>query len=158
MELIKDYDILILYHPCKAKVVANALRQKLVNILSLALLEIWRYLLVGEVLSLANNFPWLYEMRKGGVLAYIEVRYTFYDQNKDRKFGYTKLSNVKEKVLQGEAREAILNDEVALKIWKLLYEPYVGNCIPIILEEDYNSMYSIHPGSNKMYRYLRKHN
>ena len=42
LELLKDYDITIIYHPGKANVVANALSRKTTSMGSLA------YILVGE--------------------------------------------------------------------------------------------------------------
>ncbi|WMV55040.1 hypothetical protein MTR67_048425 [Solanum verrucosum] len=41
LELLKDYDIIILYHPCKANVVADSLSQKTPSMGSLAFLR-WR--------------------------------------------------------------------------------------------------------------------
>ena len=40
LELLKDYDMTILYHPGKANVVADALRRKAVNMGSLAMLQV----------------------------------------------------------------------------------------------------------------------
>ena len=42
MELLKDYDITILYHPGKANVVADALSRKAWSMGSLAHLQVYR--------------------------------------------------------------------------------------------------------------------
>ena len=49
MELLKDYDITILYHPGKANVVANALCRKAGSMGSLAHLQASRHPLAREV-------------------------------------------------------------------------------------------------------------
>ena len=64
MELLKDYDITILYHPGKANVVADALSRKAGSMGSLAHLQVSRRPLAREVQTLANNFMRLEVMRR----------------------------------------------------------------------------------------------
>ncbi|CAN4076667.1 unnamed protein product [Withania somnifera] len=54
IELLKDYDMSILYHPGKANVVADALCRKSVGMGSLAALSIYERPLAIEVRFLAN--------------------------------------------------------------------------------------------------------
>ena len=56
MELLKDYDITILYHLGKANGVADALSRKTGSMGSLAHLQVSRHPLAREVQTLANNF------------------------------------------------------------------------------------------------------
>ena len=56
MELLKDYDITILYHLGKANVVADALSRKAGSMGSLAHLQVSRRPLAREVHTLANDF------------------------------------------------------------------------------------------------------
>ena len=66
MELLKDYDITILYHPRKANVVADVLSRKAGSIVSLAHLHVSRRPLAREVHTLANEFIRLELLEKGG--------------------------------------------------------------------------------------------
>ena len=69
MELLKDYDVTILYHPGKANVVADALSRKAGSMGSLAHLQVSRRPLAREVQTLANDFMRLEANEKGGFLA-----------------------------------------------------------------------------------------
>ena len=72
MELLKDYDITILYHPGKANVVANALGRKEGSMGSLAHLQVSRRPMAREVLTLTNDLMRLEVNEKGGLLACVE--------------------------------------------------------------------------------------
>ena len=91
MELLKDYDITILYHPGKANVVADALSQKAGSMGSLAHLQVSRRPLAREVQTLANDFMRLEVNEKGGFLACVEARSSFLDQIKGKQFTDEKL-------------------------------------------------------------------
>lgn len=82
MELLKDYDVTILYHPDKANMVADALRKKFESMGSLAYLEVTRRLLPREVRTLANNLMGLELSNLSRVLARVEARSSFLDQTK----------------------------------------------------------------------------
>ena len=69
MELLKDYDVTILYHPEKANVVADALSRKAGSMGSLAHLQVSRRPLAREVQTLANDFIRLEVNEKRGFLA-----------------------------------------------------------------------------------------
>ena len=74
MELLKDYDITILYHPGKANVIVDALSRKAGSMGSLAHLQASRCLLAREVQTLANDLMRLEVNEKGGLLASVESR------------------------------------------------------------------------------------
>ena len=99
MELLKDYDITILYHPGKANVVADALSRKTGSMRSLAHLQISRRPLAREVQTLANDLMRLEVLEKGGFLACVEARSSFLDKIKGRQFVDEKLSQIQEMVL-----------------------------------------------------------
>ena len=77
MELLKDYDITILYHPGKVNVVADALSRKAGSMGSLAHLQVSRRPLAREVQTPANGLMRLEVNEKGGLLASVESRSSF---------------------------------------------------------------------------------
>ena len=77
LELLKDYDITILYHLGKANVVADDLSRKAWSMGSLAHLQVSRFPLSREVQTLANDFMRLEVLEKGGFLACVEERSSF---------------------------------------------------------------------------------
>ena len=80
MELLKDYDITILYHPRKANVVVDALSRKAGSMGSLAHLQFSRRPLAKEVQTLANDIMKLEVLEKGGFLACVEARSSFLEK------------------------------------------------------------------------------
>ena len=72
MELLKDYEITIWYHPGKANFVADALCRKTGSMGSLAHLQDSRRPLSREVQTLANDLMRLEVNEKGGLLASVE--------------------------------------------------------------------------------------
>ena len=94
MELLKDYDITILYHPRKANVVADALSRKAGSMGSLAHLQVSRCPFAREVQTLANDFMRLEVLEKGGFLACVEARSSFLDKIKEKQFTDEKLIGI----------------------------------------------------------------
>ena len=99
MELLKDYDITILYHPGKANVVANSLSRKAGSMGSLAHLQVSRRPLAREVQTLANDIMRLEVLEKVGFLACVEARSSFVDKIKEKQFTNEKLIQIRDKVL-----------------------------------------------------------
>jgi hypothetical protein len=147
LELIKDYDLGINYHPGKANVVANALSRRshvsqlVVDRMPFELCEEFDKLNLRIVantkateMEVGSNL--LQEIRKGQV--------------EDEKIQEIKC-NIKEEKSLG-----FLEDEEGV-LW------YMGKiCVPNIkelkdkiLHEAHESAYSIHPGGNKMYHDLK---
>jgi len=86
LELLKDYDITILYHPGKANVVADALSRKAMSMGSLA------YILVGErpfavdVQALANRFVRLDILEPSHILACVVSRSSLFDHIRESQY------------------------------------------------------------------------
>ncbi|WMV08680.1 hypothetical protein MTR67_002065 [Solanum verrucosum] len=74
LELLKDYDITILYHPGKDNVVADALSRKASSMGSLASISVEDRLLGRDVQRLANSLVWLQISEEmDGLIAFIEA-------------------------------------------------------------------------------------
>ena len=157
MELLKDYDVTILYHLGKANVVADALSRKAGSMGSLAHIQASRRPLAREVQTLANDFIRLEVNENGGFLACMEARSSFLDKIKGKQFNDEKLIRIRDKVLRGEAKEAIIDEEGVLRLKGRVCVPCVDDLINTILTEAHSSRYSIHPGATKMYRDLKQH-
>ncbi|XP_069147072.1 uncharacterized protein [Solanum lycopersicum] len=111
MELLKDYNVSILYHLGKANVVADALRRKAESIGSLAHIQVSRRPLDKEVQTLANDFMRLEVNERGGFLVSVKARSFFLDKIKGKQYDDEKLSRIRDMVLRGEAKEAITDEE-----------------------------------------------
>ena len=105
MELLKDYDITILYHPGKANGVVDALSRKAGRMGCRGHLQVSRRPLAREVQTLANDFMRLEVLDKRGFLACVEARTSFLDKIKGKQFTDEKLIRIRDKVLRGEAKE-----------------------------------------------------
>lgn len=87
----------------------------------------------------------------------MEASSIFYNQIKSQQFEDKEFKNLKEKVLQGKVKEAILDNKWALWIRGRLCIPRVDNLIPTKLAEAHDFKYSIHLNANNIYRDLRQH-
>ncbi|XP_069144512.1 uncharacterized protein [Solanum lycopersicum] len=104
-----------------ANVVADALSRKAGSMGSLAHLQVSTRLLAREVQTLSNNFIRLEVIEKGGFLASVEARSSFLDKIKGKQFGDDKLSRIRDMVLRREDKDAIMDEEVALRIKGTMY-------------------------------------
>ena len=135
MELLKDYDITILYHPGKANVVADALSRKAGSMGTLAHLQVSRRPLAREVQTLANEIMRLEVLDKRRFLACVEARSSFLDKIKGKQFTDEKLIPIRDMVLRGEAKEAKIDEEGILRIKGRVCVPRVDDFIHTILTQ-----------------------
>ncbi|KAH0725005.1 hypothetical protein KY284_000870 [Solanum tuberosum] len=98
MDLLKDYDVIIQYHPGKANVVAHTLSQKAVSMGSLACLSVSKRPLAKEIQTVESKFMQLGISETGGVLAIIVVRATFIDEIKTKQFEDENLEELRKKL------------------------------------------------------------
>jgi hypothetical protein len=152
LELVKDYDCMINYHPGKANVVADALSRKSMSTLA--------HLITTQVHILQDLESMDIEVRMGtsdALLAQLNLRPTLLEriigaQGKDHK-----LVKINEAVKKGERSKFSIRSDGTLLYDHRVCVPNDGELRKEILEEAHCTTYTMHPGSTKMYRNLREH-
>ena len=146
LELIKDYDCTINYHPGKANVVADALSRK----------ERLKQMIVSE--ELIKEFEKL-ELDVCTPELVKEKAYvmTFQPEllEKIRRCQEETVNGNKDK-LTSEEKCGQKDDKGVIRNLKRIWIPNVSELKNEILHDAHNSRYSIHPGSTKMYQDLKK--
>ncbi|XP_055830841.1 uncharacterized protein LOC129899858 [Solanum dulcamara] len=149
LELIKDYDCIIDYHPSKSNVVADALSRK-----SFASLHL-------------NSLPLLLELRDmnvhftldlyGSVIANLKVKPILHEQVKEAQKLDEKLIKLTKEVQKGEKKDFTLKEDDVLLYQNRLYIPNNDKLRREILNEAHTSPYAMHPGNTKIYQTIKEH-
>ena len=141
MELLKDYDFTIDYHPGKANVVADALsrKERLPKLVDLRALRV--DLEMDEMETL---------------MARLTIRPLLHDQIKERQKEDPKLQRIMNEIKEGKESEFEISDGL-LKMKGRICVPNVENLRKEILDEAHSSVYAMHPGATKMYHTIRPH-
>ena len=146
LELIKDYDCVINYHPGKANVVADALsRKERLNMLTVPIelhKEFEKLEIEVSVKELASEM--MYSMLFQPELL-VKIRKCQEDMMSQ---------DVND--LTGEEICTQKDDQGILRFSSRIWIPNVEELKNKILHEAHNSRFSIHPGSTKMYQDLKK--
>lgn len=143
LELIKDYDLSLQYHPSKANVVANSLSRKVyVNGLT-----------KGELRdNLCAQFKDLrLEIVPEGHLMSLDVQPTLLDRIREAQNIDKEIDEIKGLMKKGKAKGFHENEQGTLWYGKRICIPQDPELQKLILQEEQNSPYSIHPGNTKMY-------
>ncbi|KAJ9566939.1 hypothetical protein OSB04_002905 [Centaurea solstitialis] len=125
MELIKDYDCEILYHPGKANVVADALSRK------------------AHVASICYT------------ITHVTMKSTLIDDLHRWQIEALKPEHMKSERMVGYVDSLSEDNRSLKVLKTRIWVPRIGGLREVILEEAHKSRLSIHPGGTKMYHDLR---
>jgi hypothetical protein len=147
LELIKDYNLGINYHPGKANVVADALsRRSHVNILAT------RELLPEFCKEFEKlNLGWVSNTE----VITMEVDLTLEHDIRKGQLEEAKIQEIKEQIKEEKAPGFSVDEQGTLWYKKRLCVPDVKEIRELILHKAHDSAYSIHLGSTKMYHDLK---
>ncbi|KAK1667902.1 hypothetical protein QYE76_056061 [Lolium multiflorum] len=144
IELIKDYDMEIHYHPGKANVVADALSRQPSQLNSM---------IAEEQPSLYQEFEqFRLELGSEGFLASIELQPTLMSEIKEAQKGNASIDGIKSQIAAGKAPGFTEDEEGVLWYNGRLCVPSDSELKQVILKEAHDTLYSIHPGGTKMYQ------
>ncbi|WVZ97159.1 hypothetical protein U9M48_042714 [Paspalum notatum var. saurae] len=138
LELIKDYDLEIHYHPGKANVVADALSRK--NAFELC----------AEFESLNLGFV------HHTTVATFEVEPTLEQEIRNHQKTDEKVQEIREQIKVGKAPHFHEDEQGTVWYKNRICVPDVDSIKKLILSEAHDTAYSIHPGSTKMYHDLKE--
>jgi hypothetical protein len=148
LELIKDYELEIHYHPGKANVVADALsRKSQVNMLAAHPMP---YELAKEFDRLSLGFL----NNTQGVA--VELETTLEQDIRKGQKDDEKINEIRQLIIDGKCKDFREDAEGVVWFKGRLCVPDIKSIRELILKEAHETSYSIHPGSEKMYQDLKK--
>ena len=152
VELIKDYDCIIDYHPGKANVVADALSRK-----GKAVMGDIETAEQGNVRELKRMGIQLSVGPEGSLLAHMKIRSVLRDKVLEVQLADEGVRKIKEKIKQGKELFLQVLPGGLVARGKRVYVPENKTLKGEILKEAHESRFATHPGSTKMYRDLREY-
>src|SRR5215216_6353658 len=147
LELIKDYEMRLHYHPGKENVVADVLsRKSYVNTLIAG----------GLPQELADDLRELrLEIVPRGFVTTMEIQSTLLGKIQEAQKTDKEIAEIKARMSKGKAIGFREDEHGMLWLEDRIYVPNDPEIRKLILQEVHDSPYSIHPGNTKMYLDLK---
>jgi hypothetical protein len=148
LEIIKDYDLEIHYHPGKANLVAYALSRK-------------EHVHSAVVAQLPDEIVEDFKRLNLGIVAHtegitIELEPTLEQEIRKGQSGDAKIQEIKDLITEGRGPDFTEDKQGTIWFKNRIYVPDIDSLRETILKEAHDSVYSIHPGSIKMYQDLKQ--
>jgi hypothetical protein len=148
LELSKDYDLEIHYHPGKVNLVADALSQKE---------HVHSAVVAQQPDEIVEDFRRL----NLGIVAHIEgvtieVESTLEKEICNGQIGDAKIQEIKDLITKGRGPEFTEDEQGTIWFKDQICFPEIDSLRETILKEAHDSDYSIHPGSTTMYQDLKQ--
>jgi hypothetical protein len=148
LELIKDYDLDIQYHPGKANVVADALSRKGQT-----------NMLIGHLLP--QELCWEMAQLNLGIVASsetltLEIESTLEKDIRKGQLTDDKIAEYRKLIKLGKVPEFRKDEQGRVWFKNRICVPEIKELREAILKEAHDLAYSIHPGSTKMYQDLKQ--
>ncbi|XP_075103106.1 uncharacterized protein LOC142177925 [Nicotiana tabacum] len=150
MELLKDYNCSILYHPGKANVVADALSRKSMG--SLSHIAPAKRPLAKDIQRLEDTGIRFSVGNSEALLACAQAKSSLVERIKATQYEDERLYKYRDELLAGKSKDMIVESDGVLRMGDRLCVADVHGLRHAIFEESHNSKYTIHPGSTKMSR------
>ncbi|KAJ3679415.1 hypothetical protein LUZ60_017426 [Juncus effusus] len=151
LELMKDYDISVEYHPGKVYVVADALSTKRYATMSTCIVYDSQILKDLGKMDIELVLP-----GDEAVVVSLVIRPSLLDEIREAQDNDPGFVKIKEMMIEGTYREFRCDSEGVLRVGNRLCVPNIPDIKKAILVEAHSSRYSVHPGETKMYRDLKK--
>jgi hypothetical protein len=148
LELIKDYDLEIHYHPGKVNLVADALSRK-ENVHSAVVAQ-----LPDEIVEDFRRLNLGIVAHTEGVI--IDVEPTLEQEIHKGQVGGAKIQEIKELITEGRGPEFTEDEQGTVWFKDRICVPEIDSLRETLLKEAHDLDYSIHPGSTKMYQDLKR--
>ena len=152
IELIKDYECTIEYHPGKANVVADALSRRPMSSLSHL-----RAVHLPRLIELRSLGVRLELTDSGALLATFHVRPVLIERIRELQIQDPQIVKLRGEVEYGQRGDLSLREDGTVVMGQRLCVPDVGDVRREIMEEAHSSAYAMHPGNTKMYHTLKEH-
>jgi hypothetical protein len=148
LELIKDYELEIHYHPGKANLVADALSRK-------------EHVHSAFVVQLPDELAKDFERLNLGIVTHtegvtIELEPTLEQEIRKGQVGDAKIQEIKDLITEGRGPEFMEDEQCTIWFKNRICVLDIDSLRETILKEAHDLVYSIHPGSTKMYQDLKQ--